>query len=379
MTNENLHEANPHGELGLIALSSCKDFGAKIDYHLKEMRKRAGLECPDTFLIPIEEIRFTNGEGKTRLPSSVRGRDIFILCDPGNYSCTYNLYGYTNRKNPDEHFQDLKRALSAICGKSTRSAVVMPLMYASRQDKRKGRESLDCAMALRELERLGVKDIISFDLHDSRVQNAIPNGSLENLHSTYAIVKTLIQEEKDIVADRENLLIISPDSGGMDRAIYYASVLGTDVGMFYKRRDVSVVVNGKNPIIQHDYLGPSLKGKNVVITDDIIASGESTLDIACQVKKLGASKVFIAATFALFTEGCDKFIKYFSEGVISRVYSTNLTYAPEEIKNMQWYHDVDMSEYLAKIIDRLNNDLSIAPLIDSAGPLKEKLKELRNI
>ena len=312
-------------ELGIIALQSAKDLGEKIDNSIKARRNTT-----DSFLIPIDEVRFSNGEGKAKLSDSVRGKDIYLLCDIGNYSCTYKMFGFIHNMGPDEHFQDIKRAVSAIRGKASRITVIMPLLYESRQHRRKGRESLDCALALQELERLGVDEILTFDVHDPNVQNAIPLLSFENIYPTYDIVKSLITNEKTLERDKDKLLVISPDTGAMDRAIYYSSVLGVDVGLFYKRRDHSLVVNGKNPIVNHEYMGRDVEGKDVLIVDDMIASGESVLDIALELKKRNAKNVYVATTFAFFTEGLEKFNKYYNDGIISRVYSTNLTYAPQE-------------------------------------------------
>lgn len=328
-------------ELGIIALQSAKDLGEKIDNSIKARRNTT-----DSFLIPIDEIRFSNGEGKAKLSDSVRGKDIYLLCDIGNYSCTYKMFGFDHNMGPDEHFQDIKRTVSAIRGKANRITVIMPLLYESRQHRRKGRESLDCALALQELERLGVDEILTFDVHDPNVQNAIPLLSFENIYATYDIVKSLVTNEKTLERDKDKLLVISPDTGAMDRAIYYSSVLGVDVGLFYKRRDHSLVVNGKNPIVNHEYMGRDVEGKDVLIVDDMIASGESVLDIALELKKRNAKNVYVATTFAFFTEGLEKFNKYYNDGIISKVYSTNLTYAPQELINSEWFTLVDLSEFL---------------------------------
>ena len=308
-------------ELGIIALESCRELGEQVNKIIQQKRN-----TEESLLIPTNEIRFSNGEGKVKLPETVRGKDIYILCDVGNYSCTYKMFGFTNHKGPDEHFQDIKRTVSAIRGKAARITVIMPLLYQSRQHRRKGRESLDCALALQELERLGVDEILTFDVHDPNVQNAIPLLSFENLYPTYDIVKSLISNEDTLSLDKEKLLVISPDTGAMDRAIYYSSVLGVDVGLFYKRRDHSTVVNGKNPIVEHEYMGREVEGKDVLIVDDMIASGESVLDIALELKKRNAKNVYVATTFAFFTEGLEKFNEYYSDGIIAKVYSTNLTY-----------------------------------------------------
>ena len=356
-------------ELGIIALESCRELGEQVNKIIQQKRN-----IEESLLIPTNEIRFSNGEGKVKLPETVRGKDIYILCDVGNYSCTYKMFGFTNHKGPDEHFQDIKRTVSAIRGKAARITVIMPLLYQSRQHRRKGRESLDCALALQELERLGVDEILTFDVHDPNVQNAIPLLSFENLYPTYDIVKSLISNEDTLELDKEKLLVISPDTGAMDRAIYYSSVLGVDVGLFYKRRDHSTVVNGKNPIVDHEYMGREVEGKDVLIVDDMIASGESVLDIALELKKRNAKNVYVATTFAFFTEGLEKFNKYYSDGIISKVYSTNLTYISPELRETKWFNAVDMSEFLSRVINRLNYGKSIAKYMDATRIIRSLLK-----
>ena len=356
-------------ELGIIALESCRELGEQVNKIIQQKRN-----TEESLLIPTNEIRFSNGEGKVKLPETVRGKDIYILCDVGNYSCTYKMFGFTNHKGPDEHFQDIKRTVSAIRGKAARITVIMPLLYQSRQHRRKGRESLDCALALQELERLGVDEILTFDVHDPNVQNAIPLLSFENLYPTYDIVKSLISNEDTLSLDKEKLLVISPDTGAMDRAIYYSSVLGVDVGLFYKRRDHSTIVNGKNPIVEHEYMGREVEGKDVLIVDDMIASGESVLDIALELKKRNAKNVYVATTFAFFTEGLEKFNEYYSDGIISKVYSTNLTYISPELREAKWFNAVDMSEFLSRIINRLNYGKSIAKYMDATRIIRSLLK-----
>ena len=356
-------------ELGIIALESCRELGEQVNKIIQQKRN-----IEESSLIPTNEIRFSNGEGKVKLPETVRGKDIYILCDVGNYSCTYKMFGFTNHKGPDEHFQDIKRTVSAIRGKAARITVIMPLLYQSRQHRRKGRESLDCALALQELERLGVDEILTFDVHDPNVQNAIPLLSFENLYPTYDIVKSLISNEDTLSLDKEKLLVISPDTGAMDRAIYYSSVLGVDVGLFYKRRDHSTVVNGKNPIVEHEYMGREVEGKDVLIVDDMIASGESVLDIALELKKRNAKNVYVATTFAFFTEGLEKFNEYYSDGIIAKVYSTNLTYISPELREAKWFNAVDMSEFLSRIINRLNYGKSIAKYMDATRIIRSLLK-----
>ena len=356
-------------ELGIIALESCRELGEQVNKIIQQKRN-----IEESLLIPTNEIRFSNGEGKVKLPETVRGKDIYILCDVGNYSCTYKMFGFTNHKGPDEHFQDIKRTVSAIRGKAARITVIMPLLYQSRQHRRKGRESLDCALALQELERLGVDEILTFDVHDPNVQNAIPLLSFENLYPTYDIVKSLISNEDTLSLDKEKLLVISPDTGAMDRAIYYSSVLGVDVGLFYKRRDHSTVVNGKNPIVEHEYMGREVEGKDVLIVDDMIASGESVLDIALELKKRNAKNVYVATTFAFFTEGLEKFNEYYSDGIIAKVYSTNLTYISPELREAKWFNAVDMTEFLSRIINRLNYGKSIAKYMDATRIIRSLLK-----
>lgn len=368
----------PYCNLGIIALESSAELGHKINQLL--IRKREGspynAEGEDnSFLVSVNEIRFSNGEGKLVLEDTVRGKDVYILCDVGNYSCTYKMFGYENHKSPDDHFQDIKRVLSAIGGKAKRITVIMPMLYASRQHRRKGRESLDCAIALQELERLGVDDIITFDVHDPNVQNAIPLISFDNLYPTYEIVKTVLREEQNLLVNKNKMIVISPDTGAMDRAIYYSSVLGLDIGLFYKRRDHSTVVNGKNPIVQHEYIGRDVEGQDILIVDDMIASGESVFDIVKELKKRKANNIFVSATFALFTEGIQKFNRFYEEGLIKRVYSTNLTYIPEEVKRSEWFREVDMSEFIANIIDYLNHDKSISPLLDATSGIKELISQ----
>ncbi len=366
------------GDLGIIALKSASNLGQKVDEELVKRREfREGINISDSYLMGIDQVRFNNGEGKLKIVETARGRDLFLLCDVGNYSCKYNMYGHESHMGPDEHFVDLKRALSAIGGRARRVTVIMPLLYASRQHRRKGRESLDCALALQELERMGVQDIVTFDVHDPNIQNAIPLTSFENIYPTYPIVKTMFENDINTLEEIANTIVISPDTGAMDRAIYYAGVMNVDVGLFYKRRDYTQVVNGKNPIVSHEYMGKDISGKNILIVDDMIASGESVLDIARELKSRGAKKIFCACSFALFTEGCEKFDKAYADGLIDRVYATNLTYVPDEIKAKEWFIDVDMSYYIAELIDNLNYDKSIAKLVDATGNIKKLMKKMK--
>ena len=364
--------ASNHGELGLIVLSSCKELGGLVDERILQLR--AEEDDDKSYLVPIEEVRFSNGEGKIKLLDSVRGKDIYILCDVGNYSCEYTMFGRSHCMGPDEHFQDIKRVLSAIGGKADRVTVIMPLLYASRQHKRKGRESLDCAMALKELENLGVHAILTFDVHDPTIHNAIPGTSFENIFPTYSMLKCFIANEGANIK-KDNMTVISPDTGAMDRAIYYANTLGVDVGMFYKRRDHTVVVNGKNPIVQHEYIGGPLENKKVLIVDDMIASGESIIDIIGEISKQNVGETFVACTFAFFTEGVAKFDKLYEEGRLTKIYTTNLSYIPQEIRERPWMCVVDLSKYVAKIVNTLNHDDSISSLLDATHRIRKLLKK----
>ncbi len=368
---------DPYGNLGIIAMDNCKDLAEKMDKHLVKARKKSQVEdevLPTTYIIKKDEIRFANGEGKVALKESVRGKDIYIISDVGNYNCRYTMYGLENRKSPDDHIVDIKRVLSAMAGKARRITLIMPLLYASRQHSRKGRESLDSAMALQELESLGVGDIITFDAHDPTIQNSIPLISFENLYPTRDIVKTFLLEQSSVINDMSNMLIVSPDTGAMDRAIFYSSFLGCDVGLFYKRRDHSKVVKGKNPIVQHEYIGQDVEGMNILIVDDMISSGESIFDIALELKERRAGKIFVATTFALFTEGIAKFNQFYEKGLIDSVYTTNLSYIPEKVKEEPWFKEVDLSEYISEIVNRMNYDVSISNLMNARKGIQELIK-----
>lgn len=370
------------GDLGLIVMDNCEMIGKYIDDHLLEMRRTSLDEevyTPKTFIIKKKEVRFSNGEGKIFLEESVRGKDIYIVTDIGNYNVTYTMFGRENHKSPDDHLQDIKRVLSAMAGKARRVTLMMPLLYASRQHSRKGRESLDCAMALQELEKLGVDDILTFDAHDPTIQNAVPLISFENLYPTFDIVKRFISDERELFKDPSKMLIISPDTGAMDRAVYYSGVLGFDIGLFYKRRDHSKVVKGKNPIVQHEYIGKDVKDCNILIVDDMISSGESVFDIALELKNRQAGKIFVATTYALFTEGIEKFNHFHEQGLIDRLYTTNLSYVPESARQASWFAEVDMSEFMARIINRLNHDLSISDLIDGNKSIRDLVKFAQSV
>ncbi|MFO7612843.1 MAG: ribose-phosphate pyrophosphokinase [Clostridia bacterium] len=356
------------GDLGLVLLRGSNGFGKLVDEDL--VFKRRGER--KTYVLKINDVRFANGEGKVVLQETVRGMDIFILADVGNYSCTYNMFGTENRMGPDEHFQSIKRTISAIGGNAKRINVIMPLLYAGRQDKRKGRESLDCAIALQELKALGVNNIITVDAHEPRVENAIPLIGFENLYPTFDMLSSIIMNDSTkIEGDVNNLKIISPDTGAMDRALYYAEALGIDIGVFYKRRDYTRVVNGKNPIIEHAYMGSPLEKCDLLIVDDMLSSGDSILDIANQARERNAGNVYVAVTFAFFTEGIEKFDKAYEDGIIKRIYSSNLSYIPEEIKNRPWFVQVDMSKMISEVIDRLNYNISLTEMFDVTHRLKE--------
>lgn len=375
----------PFGQLAIIAMDNCRELGEKINKHVVARRNRERSEheqdiyldeIKEDYRVSVDNVRFANGEGKAVLRQTVRGKDIYIISDVGNYSCTYNMFGITTHMGPDEHFQDIKRTISAIGGKDRRITVIMPFLYAGRQHKRRSRESLDCAIALQELERLGVANIITFDAHDPRVQNAVPLIDFQTIHPTYDIIKSIYTHENHLISDKENTVIISPDTGAMDRAIYYASVLGIDVGVFYKRRDYTKVVDGKNPIIQHEYMGGDLTGKNVLVVDDMAASGDSIIEIAKELKRRNAANVYVAVTFGLFTEGVEVFNKCYEEGLIKRFFSTNLTYIPDSVKNAEWFVEVDLSRLIATLIDRLNHDESISSLLTATEKIKALLKQI---
>lgn len=355
------------GDLGLILLRGSNGFGQLVNDALVASRRGE----KRTYIIKINDIRFSNGEGKVVLQETARGKDIYIIADVGNYSCTYNMFGYKNRMGPDEHFQSIKRTISAIGGNARRINVITPLLYAGRQDKRKGRESLDCAVALQELVALGVDNIITVDAHEPRVENAIPLNGFENLYPTFDMLKSIIMSENKIDGDISNLKIISPDTGAMDRALYYAQALDIDLGVFYKRRDYTKVVNGKNPIIEHSYMGGDVENCNLLIVDDMLSSGESILDIAYQAKRRKAGDVYVAVTFAFFTEGVEKFDKAYEDGMIKKIYSSNLSYISDEIKRRPWFVEVDMSGMISEVIDRLNYDVSLSEMFEVTNRLKE--------
>ncbi len=350
-----------YAELSVIGMKGCEPFAAQVDYYLKEWRRHGGDE---SFLVDVECPRFGTGEGKGLLHQSLRGHDLYIICDMFNYGVTYKMYGREVPMSPDDHYADLKRIIAANAGKARRVSVIMPMLYEGRQHKRSGRESLDCALMLQELVNMGVTNIITFDAHDSRIQNAIPLSGFDDVRPTYQMFKALVRAVPDVSLDKEDLMIISPDEGAMARCMYYSSVLGLDIGMFYKRRNYSVVVNGRNPIEAHEYLGKDLTGKDVIIVDDMISSGDSLIDVALQLKEKGVKRIFAFATFGLFTDGLEKFDKAYEEGVFSKVFTTNLVYRTPELNRREWNVEVNMCKYVAYIIDTLNHDDTISELLN---------------
>ena len=363
-------------DLRLLACPGAEELTALIDKHLVEWAKSAGVE-KESFIIPCECPRFQSGDAKGLVKESVRGDDIFIVIDPGNYSVTYNLFGYENHLSPDDHFANLKRLIQAVAGKAHRVSVIMPSLYGGRQHRRVVRESLDCAVALQELQSMGVRNIITFDAHDPRVQNAVPLLSFDNAMPTYQVLKSLLKKNPEISFDKEKFIVVSPDEGAMSRNMYFSSVLGCNLGMFYKRRDYTRVVNGRNPIVAHEYLGDSVEGKDVFVADDIIASGDSILDLAYNLKKRKAKRVFAGATFAFFTSGLEAFDKAYSEGIIDHVFATNLTYTPKEVLDRPWFSQADMSKYMAFVIATLNHDQSLSYLLNPWNRIEKLLTKYR--
>jgi ribose-phosphate pyrophosphokinase len=374
MSTENENTMNrPVGPLGLIGMRGCEEISDKVDKYLLEWRDDAE---NGSFQIENECTRFSSGEGKGNIRKSVRGHDLFIICDCFNYGVKYKMYNIEVPMSPDDHFQDLKRIIAAAGGKARRINVIMPMLYEGRQHRRVSRESLDCATALQELAHMGVANIITFDAHDPRVQNAVPLIGFESVQPKYQMIKALVRHVPDIKIDRENITMISPDEGGMSRCIYYSSVLGLDLGMFYKRRDYTKVVGGRNPIISHEYLGGDIKGKDVIIVDDMISSGDSMLDIAEQLKEKQVRRVFIFATFGLFTDGLERFDKAYNNHLIDKVFTTNLIYRTDELKKKDWYVEVDMSKYIAFIINTLNYDRSMSDLLDPVKRINKLLGKI---
>lgn len=381
-------ETIPVGSLGIISLESCRVLGEKIDKYLVKWRTEREHEHKDSlafsgyqrpsYLLNTKVPRFGSGEAKGVINESVRGTDLYLLVDVCNYSLTYSLCGHQNHMSPDDHYQDLKRIIAAVGGKARRITVIMPFLYESRQHKRTSRESLDCALALQELVRMGVDNIITFDAHDPRVQNAIPLHGFETVQPAYQFIKGLLRNVKGLQIDSDHMMVISPDEGGMSRAIYIANVLGLDMGMFYKRRDYTRVVNGRNPIIAHEFLGSSVEGKDMIIIDDMISSGESVLEVAAALKERKANRIFVFSTFGLFTNGLDKFDKAYEDGIIDKVLTTNLIYQTPALLEREWYITCDMSKYIAYIIDTLNHDSSISDLLNPNERIQNIVARYKN-
>ncbi|NLJ89356.1 MAG: ribose-phosphate pyrophosphokinase [Clostridiales bacterium] len=388
MTDVDKNITIPAGPLGIIALESSKPLAQKVDSYLVKWRAEREHKhsneiafheySRDSYLLKAYTPRFGSGEGKGLIKESVRGDDLYILVDVTNHSIKYTVSGFENRMSPDDHYQDLKRIIAAVGGKAKRITVIMPFLYESRQHRRHSRESLDCALALQELVNMGVESIITFDAHDPRVQNAIPLHSFESVQCTYQFIKTLISCAPDIKIDPDHLMIVSPDEGAMSRAVYFSNVLEVDLGMFYKRRDHSVIINGQNPVVAHEFLGSDLEGKDVVIIDDMISSGGSMIEVAKELRKRKANRIFCATTFGLFTNGLESFDKAYEEGLIDKVMTTNLIYQPEELLERPWYASVDMSKYIALLIDTLNHDRSISPLLSPTDRIRSYIKRFEN-
>ena len=378
----------PVGALGIVAMPGCEEMGKKIDDYLIKWRNErvnnfasnlnfAGY-YRDTFLIDYSCVRFGSGEAKAVINQSVRGLDVYILCDVFNHGVTYKMYGEICKMSPDDHYQDLKRVIAAMGGKARRITVIMPMLYEGRQHKRSGRESLDCANALQELHQMGVENIITFDAHDARVQNAIPLSGFENIQPSYQMIKSLIKNVPDLEFDNDKAMIISPDEGGMNRCMYFASILGIDLGMFYKRRDYSKIVNGKNPIVAHEFLGTNVEGKDVIIVDDMISSGDSVIDIGRKLKGLKAKRIFVCTSFGLFCEGLERFDEAHKEGYIEKVFTTNLVYRTPELLKRDWYCEVDVSKYISYVVDTLNHDMSVSGLLNPSEKINKLLAKHNN-
>ena len=375
----------PAGPLKIAALEGCREFAKVVDKDLSEMRRKSPLArinfplkgyCEDSYLVDFRCPRYGTGEGRSVINDSVRGADLYIMIDVLNYSITYKVCGEINHMSPDNHYEDLKRVISAANGKAKRITVIMPFLFGGRQHRRTKRESLDCAIFLEELVDMGVSNIVTFDAHDPRVQNAIPLSGFDSFMPTYQFLKALIQTVPDLHLSKDTAMVVSPDEGAMERSVYFANILGLELGMFYKRRDYTKIVNGKNPIVAHEFLGSSVEGKDVLVIDDMISSGGSMLDVARQIKEKGANKVFICTTFGLFTDGLEAFDEYYEKGYISKVVTTNLNYRPPELLTREWYAEADMTEYLASIIDHLNHDLSISEIQSPTAKINQLLQQL---
>ena len=380
---EEFRNSIPVGDLGIIPLQSCSELGKMVNEYIVDWRKERedvlhqDDKIKDSYIVNTKCSRFGSGEAKGTILDSIRGKDLYLLVDVTNYSIEYSLCGHMNKMSPDDHYSDLKRIITAAAGKARRINVIMPFLYESRQHKRTSRESLDCAVALQELHALGVENIITFDAHDPRVQNAIPNSGFDSIQPTYQFIKALFNNVPDLQVDSEHMMIISPDEGAMGREFYYSNVLGIDMVIFYKRRDYSRVVNGRNPIVAHEFLGSSVEGKDVFIVDDMISSGESMLDVAKELKKRKANRVFVAATFGLFTNGLKQFDEYYEQGLISKVLTTNVIYQTPDLLSRPYYINVDLSKYIALMIDKLNYDHSISELLDPNAKIQNALAYYR--
>ena len=386
--SERVLENIPVGALGLIPITGCEELGSKVNDYLVKWRSESAHQYKDdvaftgyvrdTYIIDSKVPRFGSGEAKGIINESMRGKDLYLMVDVLNYSVTYSLSGNINHMSPDDHFQNLKRIIAAVGGKSRRINVIMPFLYESRQHKRSGRESLDCALALQELVRMGVSNIITFDAHDPRVQNAIPLNGFETVSPSYQFIKSLLSTVPDLQIDSDHMMVISPDEGGTNRAVYLANVLGLDMGMFYKRRDYTRIVNGRNPIVAHEFLGSSVEGKDVIIIDDMISSGDSIIDVATELKRRKANRIFAAATFGLFTNGMEKFDEAYAQGLITGILTTNLIYQTPELLAKPYYINCDMSKYIALVIDTLNHDGSISTLLNPSERIQHVLQLYKN-
>lgn len=364
------------GKLTVISMKGCEKFAEQIDYYLKSMR--SDIEDVDTYIAHVHCPRFGTGEGKGVIDETVRGHDVYIVCDCFNHGVTYNMYGYENHMSPDDHYQDLKRIIAAMGGKARRITVVMTMLYEGRQHRRNGRESLDAAIMLNELAAMGVKNVLTFDAHDPRVSNSIPLSGFDDIQPTYQMIKAMTRAVPDIKFNKFDTIVISPDEGGMQRCMYYSSVLQLDLGMFYKRRDYSRVENGKNPIVAHEYLGREVDGKDVIIVDDMIASGESIIDVATKLKNQGARRIFVFSSFGLFVNGLDVFDKAYKNGIINKIFTTNLIYRNPGLAEREWYYEVDMSKYVSLLINTLNHDETISKLLDPVVKIQNLIKRLGN-
>ena len=360
------------GDLSVIGMRGCEDFVEQVDGYLKEWRRHTS---DGTFLVDASCPRFGSGEGKGMVRESLRGKDVYIISDCFNHGVTYTMYGQTVPMSPDEHYQDLKRIIGAIGGKARRISVIMPMLYEGRQHKRSSRESLDCAAALQELMAMGVSNLITFDAHDPRVQNAIPLHGFENIRTSYQMIKAMLHTYPDLEVNPDEMMIISPDEGGMSKCMYYSSMMGIDLGMFYKRRDYSVIINGKNPIVAHEYLGRDVKDKDVIVVDDMISSGESVIDVCLQLKEKGAKRIFVFATFGLFSNGLEGMDKAYADGLFTKIFTTNLVYRTPELLQREWYSEVNLCKYVAYIIDTLNHDQTISKLLDQSQRIRKALTE----